>query len=172
MEIRNGLVQPRRRQAGKLLLEAAKSVRGLVGLFRGGCSVVAVSVLNKVVGAPGFSLRVFAPVAAVARRNQRERAAVTVRFAGKLRTEMRRDAFNILHHRGGRVEDLGVDVLQDVAHPSACPVARNQVGVVDVAVAVGHKVHGLAAELELRGYGKERFATSIDRFAHGHSFSG
>ena len=46
-------------------------------------------------------------------------------------------------------------------------MARDQESVVDVAVAVRREGRGLAAELELRGYGME-----IVLFAHGQSFSG
>ena len=40
VEIGNGLVEARRRQTGKLLLETAESVRGLIRLLRGRCGFV------------------------------------------------------------------------------------------------------------------------------------
>jgi hypothetical protein len=89
------------------------------------------------------------------------------------------DAFDILHQRNGRAENVAIDVLQNVARRVPCPIARNQVRIVDVAVAVRHKARCLAAKLELRGNGVEdvvmiiaRFVTSIAAIAHGQSFSG
>jgi hypothetical protein len=66
---------------------------------------------NKGVGAPGFSVRVYVPVAAVARWDQRKSAASVIRLVGNLRGKVCRNALDILHHHGGRVEDVAIDVL-------------------------------------------------------------
>ena len=169
VKIGDGFVQPRRGQAGKLLLEAAESLRRLERLLDGSRRLIAARVLNKAIGAPGFSLRVLVPVAAVARRNQRERAAIAVRLTGNLRGKMRRDALDVLHHRGGRAEDLGIDALQDVAHRRARRLAGDKVGVVDVAVAVRREGRDFAVELERRDGERSRRSCGS---AHGQSFSG
>jgi hypothetical protein len=77
------------------------------------------------------------------------------------------------------VENVAIDMLQNVARRGPCPIARNQVRIVDVAVAVRRKVRGFAAKLELRGNGVEGvaaiiacFVTIIAAIAHGQSFSG
>jgi hypothetical protein len=90
----------------------------------------------------------------------------------ELRGKMRRNALDILHHDSRRVEDVAIDALQNVASGRAFRLARDEISIVDVAVAVGHKSHGFAAKLEPGGHGMKRFATAIWRFAHGQSFSG
>ena len=156
VKIGDGVVQARRGQVGKQLLEAPEGLRRLERLLGRLDGVVGARVLDEAIGAPGFSLRIHVPVAPVARRNQRERAARAVGLAGHLRGKMRRDALDVLHQRGGIVEDVVIDALQDVARGRAAAWQVTQVGVVDVAVAVGRESEELAAELELAAPRRER----------------
>jgi hypothetical protein len=68
MKIGDGFIEPRRGQARKLLLEAPEGLCRLERLVDGSRRLVAARVLDKAIGAPGFSLRVLVPVAAVGER--------------------------------------------------------------------------------------------------------
>ena len=153
VKIGDGIVQARRGQVGKLLLEAAERAGRLERLpGRRGC-LIGVRMINEAKSAPGFSLRIHVPVAPVLRRNQLEHAAGSVGLAGCLRAQMRRHALDILHHGGRIAEDIAIDVLQDVACGRARPMALHAVGIVDVAVPVGRDFGNFTVELELGCHG-------------------
>ncbi len=96
VKIGDGFVQARRGQAGKLLLEAAEGASRLERLLGRGGGIIGARIFDEAIGAPGFAAGIHVPVASIARRNEPERAAVTVRIAGCLRGKMRRNALDVL----------------------------------------------------------------------------
>ena len=167
VKIGNGIVQTRRGQIGEHLLELAEGLGSLKRLIRRTDRVVAAGALDEFIGAPIIPFGVGVPCTAVARGDESEHAAVSIRLAVDLRAEMGGDALDIFHDRDGVFEDVMVDALDDVARCFAGGAKDGAIGIVDVPAAVGCGRRELAGNFKVA-----RHLGDVVVEVHGQSLSG
>ncbi len=167
VEVRDGVVQPRRGQIRQQTLEPAEGFGGLECLRGRFDGVIGAGFLDEDIRAPDVSVRIAMPGLAVEGRDQREHAAAEIALPGHFGGQVGGDSLHILHQRDRILKDVVVDPLEDVADRSATLAEDRAIGVIDMTTAIGLGVQELAANPKFL-----RHRAHIVTEVHVQSFSG
>ena len=151
VEVRNRFDEAAARDVHEELLEVTEGACGLEGLFRRFDDVVAAGAFDEDVAAPDIAFGVHEPILAGFRRDERERAAGSIRRVVRFELVERvaADTGYVFHQSFRIFENVGIDALEDVADAAGALVKYGAERIVDVTASVGERVNEVAVNGEL-----------------------